>query len=185
MSLSRDLLNAFLQTGQDLFDLGLITSHAGNLSVREGETIWITRSGSMLRHLSEKDLLPVPLHVRKLDVSVSIEFPVHQAIYQRTSAGAVIHAHPVHAIALSLTQEEIRPADAEGAILLKQVPVLISPSVDAVSTAEKVAELLKHSVAVLVRSHGCFVRGKNLEETLSYASSLEASCRILHLLKGN
>ena len=184
MALSKDLLHTFIQIGQDLFDLCLITSHAGNLSICKRETIWITKSGSMLRHLKERDILSVPLDTRKTDLPVSIEFPVHQAIYQNTTYCAVIHAHPVHAIALSLEMDKIKPADAEGAFLLKQIPVLKTASMKASDTASSVAELLVTNVAVLVRGHGCFVRGETLEEALAYTSSLEASCKILHLLKG-
>ena len=34
----------FKEVGRDLFLSGAITSHGGNLSVSDGESIWITRT---------------------------------------------------------------------------------------------------------------------------------------------
>jgi len=109
------ILSQFQTVGHDLFTRGLVSSHSGNLSIRLGEHIIITRRGSRLSCLEEHDL--VETGVTKNDRSTplaSIELAVHRAIYQETPALSVIHAHPPHAIALSLAGTEILPSDAEG-----------------------------------------------------------------------
>lgn len=175
------LAQRFAQVGEDLFQLGLLTSHAGNLSIREGKWIWITRSGAQLGHLGPEDLIPVFLETDQPPASVSMEFAVHQAIYRtQPEAGAVIHAHPVHAVALSLGQSFMEPRDLEGKVLLGRVPVVEAP-LGSKTVAQEVAQALREHVAVLVRGHGSFVRGRTLEEALAYTSALEASSRILLL----
>ena len=49
------MLDQFQQFGRDLFIMGLTTSHGGNMSVRMGDRIIITRTGAMLAHLTERD----------------------------------------------------------------------------------------------------------------------------------
>ncbi len=174
----------FQKIGNDLLAMGLVTSHGGNISVREGNKIIITRRGSMLGHLKEANIVEVRLKGKDANIlHASIEFPVHQAIYQKTSAKAIIHAHPLHATALSLISETVMPKDSEGAILLGEVPVITSKkTVGSKDVAMKASEALKNHKIVIVRGHGSFAIGQTLEEALCYTSALDASCHIILLL---
>ncbi len=119
------LLSQFQAVGHDIFSRGLVSSNSGNLSVRFGDRIIITRRGSKLNCLQENDLIETGLSKNdRATPLASVELPVHRAIYQATSASAIVHAHPPHAIALSLTETEIVPTDTEGLSLLSRVPVL-------------------------------------------------------------
>ena len=51
------LLSQFQMIGYDLFIKGRVASHSGNMSIKIGEQMVITRRGSMLAHLSERDLV--------------------------------------------------------------------------------------------------------------------------------
>ena len=174
----------FQRIGNDLLAMGLVTSHGGNISVREGNKIIITRRGSMLGRLKEDNIVEVRLKGKDVNIlHASIEFPVHQAIYQKTNAKAIIHAHPVHATALSLISETVIPKDSEGAILLGEVPVITSKkTVGSKDVAMKASEALKNHRIVIVRGHGSFAIGQTLEEALCYTSALDASCHIILLL---
>ena len=179
------ILSQFQTVGHDLFTRGLISSHSGNLSVRQGEHVVITRRGSMLHSLEEHDL--VETGINKNDRSTplaSIELAVHRAIYQETPALAVIHAHPPHAIALSLAETEILPTDAEGVCVIGQVPVLgWHMEVKMGGLANIIAQALKQCRIVMVHGHGSFAIGQLLEEALNCTTTLEESCRVLCLLK--
>ena len=125
------VLDAFQWVGRDLYHLGLITLHAGNMSLRSGGRIWITRTGSMLGHLEPDDLVETPLSPEESrHPKASMELPVHLAIYRATSAQAILHAHPPSAVALSLVEEAIVPADSEGGYILGRVPVIAAVNVD-------------------------------------------------------
>ena len=178
----RDLLEAFRQVGEDLWRSGMVTSHGGNLSVRrEGEMV-ITRRGALLGHLTQEDLVRVPLEGR-ISERASRETPLHRAVYLSTSAGAVVHSHPVHAIALSFYQDTIVPKDAEGAYILPSVPVVeVSQPIGSQELAQAVAQALRDVPIVVVRGHGAFAKGCDLWDALHYTSVLETSCRILYLL---
>ena len=179
------ILSQFQTVGHALCTRGLVSSHSGNLSIRLGEHIIITRRGSRLGCLEEHDL--VETGISKNDRSTplaSIELAVHRAIYQETPALAVIHAHPPHAIALSLAETEILPRDTEGLCVVGRVPVLgWHTEVRLGGLADIIAQALKQYRIVMVHGHGSFAIGQLLEEALNCTTTLEESCRVIWLLK--
>lgn len=181
-----EILESFQWVGRDLYHLGLITSHAGNISLRCGERIWITRTGSMLGRLGPEDVVETPLSVGgSAHPMASMELPVHLAIYRVTSAQAILHAHPPSAVALSLMDETFVPADSEGRYILGKVPVIAALNVVASQeVADHASSLLQTHHAVLVRGHGSFAVGGSLEEAFGITTTLEASAKILLLAKG-
>lgn len=180
--LCREIVGEFQKVGRELGRLGLISSHSGNLSVRFGEGILITRRGAMLAALEEGDLVEVPLGGE--DPAASRELPVHQAIYMGTDAKAILHCHPPWAVALSLKLSEIVPLDAEGRHILGRVPVIsVQQSIGSQEVAEVLPAYLKESRIAVIRGHGSFAIGETLEESLMRSSALEASARILILAK--
>ena len=179
------LSSQFQTIGHDLFTRGLVSSHNGNLSIRLGESIIITRRGSMLSCLQEHDLIETGISKNNRATPLaSVELAVHRAIYQEISALAVVHAHPPHAVALSLTETEIVPSDAEGLSIVGQVPVLgwhmeVRPG----GLADIISQALKQCRIVMVHGHGSFAIGQLLEEVHSCTTMLEESCRVICLLK--
>jgi len=179
------MLKEFQTFGRDLFLAGLNSSHSGNLSVRCGDRVVITRRGAMLGHLMERDIIETGLHKNDGNIVLaSTEIRVHRAIYKETAALAIVHAHPVHAIALSLLEEEIIPLDSEGAYLLHKIPVLSAEhTIGSQELEEKLPGLLKEYKIVMVRGHGSFATGQLLEEAYQWTSSLENICRIIHITR--
>jgi L-fuculose-phosphate aldolase len=173
----------FARVGRDLFLSGLVTTHGGNLSLRRGDRMLVTRRGAMLGHLTPEDLVETLVAAEGGGPpAASSETVVHRAVYRATAAMAVVHAHPPAAVFLSLLQEDIVPVDSEGAALLGRVPV-VAP-LEAVGSAESAGlvsrALLRHR-AVVVRGHGSFAAAGTLEEALGLTSALEAASRILVL----
>ena len=179
------ILAQFQSVGRDLFARGLISSHSGNMSIRLGERIIITRRGSQLSCLEEQDLIETG--VNKNDRSTplaTVELPVHRAIYQQTPALAIVHAHPPHAIALSMTQTEIVPSGAEGLSEVGRVPVLgWNMDVKPGYLAEVISEALQRRRIVVVHGHGSFAIGQLLEEAYHCTMALEESSQVIWLLE--
>ena len=179
------ILSQFQTVGHDLFTRGLVSSNSGNLSIRLGERIIITRRGSRLGCLQENDLIETGINKNDRHTPLaSIELAVHRAIYKETPALAIVHAHPPHAVALSLTETEIVPSDAEGLPIVGQVPVLgwhmnVKPG----GLADIIARALKEHRIVMVHGHGSFAIGQLLEEAHNCTTTLEESCQVICLLK--
>jgi L-fuculose-phosphate aldolase len=77
---------SFIDVGRDLFVGGLTTSHGGNMSVSDGQRIWITRTGAMLGRLSSEDIIETPWYADVADENASSELLVHRAIYHALAA---------------------------------------------------------------------------------------------------
>lgn len=139
----------------------------------------------MLNNLGEQDIIETGINKNDRTTPLApTELAVHRSIYRLTPALAVIHAHPPHAIALSLTERKIVPNDVEGSSLLPRIPV-IAPKGKAktLELANEIAEALKKDRIVMVHGEGCFAVGQLLDEAFHCSTSFEESCRIICLLK--
>jgi L-fuculose-phosphate aldolase len=178
-------INQFQNVGRSLFSRGLVSSQSGNLSIRMGDRLIITRRGSNLGTLEEKDLEETAITKNdRATPMASVELPVHRAIYQQTQARAIVHAHLTHATALSMTEKVIASDHIEDFCALGHVPVLgwdmdVKPG----GLAEVIAEALKNHRIVVVRGHGTFAVGQLLDEAYNCTTGLEEACEILCLMK--
>lgn len=165
------VLKEFQRFGSLLWERGLVSYQAGNISILHRNIIIIKKRGVSLGFLGKRDLVIAPLKGEMIDASS--ELPTHQAIYKNTDARAVIHCHPPHAVILSLIFDEINPVDTEAPILIgNKIPVIKG-------SPEDIAEVLKDHKIVIVKGHGSFARGKSLEEAFSITTTLEYSSYIL------
>lgn len=181
--IDRELIRVFRDIGRDVFVSGLTTSHGGNMSIRDGGRIVITRRGSMMGALGDDDLVETSMAPCENDERCSREIVVHRAIYEATDALAIVHAHPVHTVARSFGSDAIVPADSEGLYVLGEVPVVSASTTIASAEAGAVlAEALKAAPVAVLRTHGPFAKGASLEEAFMHVSVLEASAKILDLL---
>ena len=177
------MLEQFQRFGYDLFYRGLTSSHGGNMSVRMGDRITITRTGSMLAHLTEMDLIETGLEEDDSNIMLaSSELVVHRAIYLNTSALAIVHVHPPFAVAQSMVVEDaIIPIDSEGSYLFRKVPVVhTEKTVGSKDVAKLAAQMLREYKIFILRGHGCFSIGPVLEEAYQWCSSLEESCKMFY-----
>ncbi len=179
------MISAQFQTvGRDLFARGLVSSNSGNLSMRLGDQLFITRRGSMLNCLNENDLIETGISRNSRSTPLaSTDLAIHRAIYRETQALAIVHAHPPHAVALSLTCKEIVPS-VEDFSLLGTVPVVgWSEELNRECLADIVARALKTHHIIMVHNHGSFAIGQLLEEAYNLTTALEHSSQVLCLTR--
>jgi L-fuculose-phosphate aldolase len=180
------MIDVFKWIGKELFESGLVYSHGGDMSVKRGESIFITRRDSMLHHLADGDMIEVPLNgVSEKDKEASRELIVHRAIYKNTGASAIIHAHPPCAVAISISDNKVVPLDSEGSQLLKNIPIVrAGETVGSEDVARILPTLItKEGGAAMVKGHGSFAIGSTLEDAYKFTSALEHSCKILISLR--
>ena len=170
--------------GKKLVDHGLVESHFGNISVRIGNKMLITRSGSALDEITENSVVEVELEgTSGLDLIASSEAIVHRAIYKDTSALAIIHAHCQFAVTLSLLadfdsdSDSIVPVDSEGQYFLHEVPI-VKGGIGTPELAKNTARALAEHKGAIIYSHGTFATGKILEEAYVVTTQIEHSCAI-------
>ena len=179
------MISAQFQTvGRDLFARGLVSSNSGNLSIRLGDQVIITRRDCMLNSLSENDLIEtgVSKNTRTTPLA-STDLAIHRAIYRETQALAVVHAHPPHAVALSINDREIMPG-VEDFPLIGPAPVVgWSEELEKECLADIVARALQQHHITMVHNHGSFAIGQWLEEAYNLTTALEHSSQVLCLTR--
>lgn len=180
MAIAPALLNTFQEVGRDLYQLALVTSHGGNLSVRDGAGMWITGTGTMLGRLKERHIAFVHADGRHEGPAPSSDTLLHAAIYALGAAAAVVHAHPRHAIALSFEDGPFVPGDLEGELHLKEVPVVLPGPFQ----VEQIAAALQQRRVVLLRGHGAYAAGATPWEALHWVTALEESAQIEVIRRG-
>ncbi|MFN3870060.1 MAG: class II aldolase/adducin family protein [Aquificaceae bacterium] len=173
-------LKKLVEVGRLLYKEDLVDARAGNLSYRLGEHMLITRKGRHLGRLKEEDFIKISLFKdHPLQERASSELFVHREVYLQTSHRCVVHAHPICAVVLSFEKDLITPIDSEGKDLIGSVKVIDYYPSGSIDLAKAVAQALKDSNLVVVRSHGVFSADLEPFYAYSHISVLERSCKIL------
>jgi len=179
-----DIIQQIIFTGRVLHELKLVSSHGGNLSIKDGEYLYITKTGRMAGFLTEEDVIKLSIHKEtKQDKEASIELIVHRQIYKdNPNINAVVHAHPITATALGYFLKEFIPMDIEGELFIKKVPILeVEKPSASLELAIGVSKLFQEGYKIcIVKNHGSFSTGKTINEALKYTSTLENSAEIFY-----
>ena len=175
-----DLRLAILECGRIAYDRHLLTSNDGNISVRVGdEHVLITPSGLCKGRMQADDLLLMDLDGNILSAKdgrkPSSETPMHLEVYkQRPDVCAVLHAHPVFATTLTVSDSPF-PVDVLPEILLTlgEVPTTHYATPSSHDDADAIRELIQKHDALLLRQHGSLTVGKDLDAALTALERIE------------
>jgi L-fuculose-phosphate aldolase len=178
---------AIVAAGRRLRDSGLITATEGNISVREGETLYVTPAGVSKARLRPDQVLSVDLAGRILAGAgrASTELPMHLAIYRgRRDVGAIVHAHPPFATAFAVAGIPLdRPILAEAVLLLGPVPVVTYAPPSTQELADVVAAAAAGASALLLANHGAVTLAETLEQAVVRMETLEHLARVSFLAR--
>src|SRR5438552_11888492 len=114
-------IEAMIEFSRRLVEANLLEFKGGNLSVRLGDDdILITRRSSAKGIPSPEDIICTSLKSEDDNAMIaSSAMEVHRAIYLKTDAQAVIHAHPATVVSLSFFMDQIVPPDENGLLYLR------------------------------------------------------------------
>ncbi len=162
-------LAEFQQAGRALAAAGLAAGSSGNLSLRRGGGLIITRSGSSLADLKPPDLVLTGIDEDYIISSPpSSELAVHRAIYRAGEADAVVHAHLPWALSLADTAIDL----PEGTKVIGGGGAIVPGS-----HAREIAAGLAQGGLVMVRGHGSFAAAHNMAEACKLTLDFENACR--------
>ena len=165
--------------GKKLVGQGLVESHFGNISVRTGGGMLITKSGSALDEITEDSVVEIPIEgTSSMDRVASSEAIVHRAIYMSTPALAIIHAHCPYSVIESLIEDSrVVPLDSEGICFLHEIPI-VTGGIGTPELAENAASGLSEHKGVIIRGHGTIATGMVLDEAYGVTAQIEHSCMV-------
>lgn len=177
---------------RSMFDRGLTGGSTGNISARTADGgLLVSPTGSCFGRLD-------PGRLARFDAKGAFvegdrptkEMPLHSAFYDtRAGAGAVVHLHSCHAVALSMMpdvdEDDFLPPLTPYAIMqlgrVKLLPIF-RPGDPAMGAA--VRGLAGKRSAVMLANHGPVVAGKDVEAACNAIEELEATARLAMLTRG-
>ncbi len=179
-----DQIDLLIRIGKELYRRGLTSSTGGNISVRCGDRVYITRSRSSLGFLKREDILEVSAKDGSYrgNGRPSSELPLHLGIYRSMDVLAIIHAHPPFSIAYLKEGMKISPVGTEGRMILRNFKVLPGEGFNIVNVDE-VVEALKECPITFVSNHGSVAVGRSLLEAFELTDLLESEIKVLTLRK--
>ena len=177
---------------KSMFDRGLTGGSTGNISARTDDGgLLVSPTGTSFGRLD-------PGRLSRFDTGGKLiagdaptkEMPLHSAFYDtRSTAGAVVHLHSCHAVALSLMPDVdednfLPPLTPYAIIKLGKVKLLpfFRPGDAAMGTA--VRGLAGKRSAVMLANHGPVVAGKDVEAACNAIEELEDTARLALLTRG-
>ena len=187
--MSKGNRQAIAALGASLFERGLTFGRTGNISVRDGDQILVTPTGSSLGRL-EIDAMGVidetGHHVS--GAKPSKEAFLHAAVYRsRPDAGAVVHLHSTHSVAVSCldgldSNNVLPPLTAYYVMRVGRLPLLPyhAPGDDRLGPLAEQAAVDHH--AFLLANHGPVVAGKDLASAADAVEELEETAKVFLLL---
>ena len=185
------VLDQLCDSANNFFNRGLAFGSTGNLSVRIGDSVWITPTGQPLRGLTPDKLAEITLDGKLLDSNrPSKEFPFHTAVYRaRPEARAIVHLHSTYSVALSCLDnlDPERPMAAMTPYFFMRVaPLAIVPyhRPGSQALAEAIATAARDHHCLLLRNHGLVTCGATWNEAVDRAEELEETARLHFLLRG-
>lgn len=182
-------LEALVITAKSLFARGYSFGTAGNITVRLGDSIYATPTGSSLETISADALAVSDLRGNVLSaIKPTKELPFHLAAYRaRPSAGAVVHLHSTYATAVAclrnLDIDDALPVlTAYYAMRVPALPVVPYLPPGDPQLATHVEKLAARTPAMLMRNHGSIAVGTTLAEAAALAEEIEEAARLYFLL---
>jgi ribulose-5-phosphate 4-epimerase/fuculose-1-phosphate aldolase len=186
------LREAICRYGRSLFERGLTPGSSGNISVRlDDGGLLVTPTNASLGFLDPARLARLDAQGRLLSGDAPTkEMALHGALYDsRKTAGAVVHLHSTHAVAVSMLPD-IDPRAALPPLtpyyLMRCGPTALVPYFRPgdPAVADAIRGLAGRYASVLLANHGPVVAGDTLESAVFATEELEETAK-LHLLLRN
>ena len=170
-----------IETGRWIMEKNLTWGTSGNISVREGDRIYVTASGTVIGDLREEDITVVDLEGKILEgKKPSKETGMHLEVYRkRPEVAAVLHASPFWTTFAACTTMEIK-TDLFIESMYYDEKLLRVPYFHAGSSAlaEAVSKVAEKTHVILMEHHGMLCYDQNLKECRSALEVTENVCRM-------
>jgi len=174
-----DTGQAILAAGRDGWLRGLFAGFNGNISMRQGQRVVITATGSAKGHLFPHDLAVVALDTGASlsSAPASSELSVHLEVYRnQPRAGAIVHTHPPRLISLSLrTKGPLLDLPLfEGQAFAQKLIRVPAHAPGTKHLGQAVGQASRDFEAVFMDNHGLVCWGETLIQALSLSEELES-----------
>ncbi len=192
MSQESHLREQICDLARSLFDRGLTHGSTGNISARTDDGgLLVSPTGTSFGRLDPARLSRFDARGTLIDGDKPTkEMPLHTAFYDtRSTAGAVVHLHSCHSVALSMmpdvdADDFLPPLTPYGIMKLGRVKLLPFFMPGDPAMGEAVRGLAGKRSAVMLANHGPVVAGKDIEAACTAVEELEETAKLAMMTRG-
>jgi L-fuculose-phosphate aldolase len=160
---------------------GLVVGAGGNLSMRDGNIMYLSPSGFDLQEIEDHQWVRVDIETGEVldDLKPSSEILMHlECFRRRPDIQAVLHAHPSYSVGVSSAGKEIPNLFPDFPAMVKSVAYLdyMIPTTEVLANA--VGEVIENNDVVVMRNHGVLTVGKTMKEAFFFMQLTEESAKV-------
>ena len=184
---------AIAEAGRLTVEYDLVDSFFGNVSLRWGDTLYISQTTSSLDEL-EGCIDPCPLDDSSCSsITASSEFTAHRLIIGSSGCDAVLHGHPRFSVILSMICDKSGVCPVEGdchrrcpeARSIEDVPIVPGEvGTGRYGLCNTLPPAIRGRRGAIVYGHGLFTTGRrDLAEAFESLLSIERMCREIYFAR--
>lgn len=180
-----DILNSkkeIIKYGKKLGEKNMTPATSGNISVRFGENVLISASGTCLSDLSEDEIVLIDKNSTVIDGAkkASSEKNLHNAIYTlRPDINAIIHCHSPYVSAFAVCHIPLsKPIISENVFYFGEIPVADYALPGSEKLVENTAKYFTKHNAVLLANHGIVIGATDLKNAYYLMETAETFAQI-------
>lgn len=185
----QQLREKICQIGELMHRFQYIDGLAGNISARlDTHHILTTPSGLAKGFMQPSQLLVVDLEGNQVSADngykPTSEILMHLEVYKkRRDVGGVVHAHPPHAIALTIAGIPLnRYTIPEGVVFLGDVPTTPYSTPSSIENRDAISSLIESHDTIMLAYHGSLTVGKDVWEAYLRLTSVEHTAKITYMV---
>lgn len=184
----KNAIEQVIMAAKRLEEKGYVDAGAGNISVRSGDYIYITPSGTNKAFLTEEMIAVIDKDMNQVGgtIKASSEMRLHYILYYRLNkeVGAVVHCHSPYLTAHAITHTPVECYGYSEIIALFdkiEVCPYATPGTDGV--AEEALPYFARNNIVLLGNHGAVSVGRNVIEAMNTMESAECAAKVIAAAK--
>jgi ribulose-5-phosphate 4-epimerase/fuculose-1-phosphate aldolase len=189
------MLEELCAAARRLTALGLSPGASGNISVRDGDRVYVSPTGLALGDMAPEQVAVVEMGEHELDFThvagppPSKEVPLHLAFY-RSGHASVVHLHSSAAVAVSCLQpwsdhSALPPITPYLLMRVGRVPMIEYARPGDIRLAERVLAQQHPLNAALLQNHGSIAAGNSIDEACARAVEIEETATVVLALRGH
>lgn len=169
------------QYADKIVQTGLVVGAGGNLSMRDGNIMYISPSGFDLQEIEDHQWVRVDIETGQIldNLKPSSEVLMHlECFRKRPDITAVLHAHPSYSVGVSSAGKDIPCQFPDFPAMIRNVSYLeyLIPTTEVL--ADAVAEVIPDTDVVVMRNHGVLTVGKSMKEAYFFLQIIEEAAKV-------
>ena len=172
-----------INVSNEIYDKGLVSGKAGNISARFGDVVAITPTLKSLSKLSQEDIVLVDMDGNVLTKGKpSSEVNMHLEIYKkRSDVKAIVHTHSPYATGFAFSDKKLKRLEGFGAIKTPYLPCIDYEKPGSGELAKSASEGLGNEDVLILKNHGVICVSDCLSEAMLLAVFVEETAKTQYI----